>query len=78
MLGTLGADNTDPIEVMVFFITLAYIALSIDASGAYTALRHCHLLTRQDSSDFLHSRCSEPAASMDIVYTSTSTSFSLA
>ncbi|KAL6798411.1 hypothetical protein J3E68DRAFT_399721 [Trichoderma sp. SZMC 28012] len=31
--GTLGADNIAPIDVMAFFITLAYIAISIDASG---------------------------------------------
>ncbi|KAK3998100.1 putative arsenite efflux transporter ArsB-like protein [Cladorrhinum sp. PSN332] len=31
--GTLGADNIEPIDIMVFFITLAYIAISIDASG---------------------------------------------
>ncbi|KAK4168467.1 putative arsenite efflux transporter ArsB-like protein [Cladorrhinum sp. PSN259] len=31
--GTLGADHIEPIDIMVFFITLAYIAISIDASG---------------------------------------------
>ncbi|KAK4228709.1 putative arsenite efflux transporter ArsB-like protein [Podospora fimiseda] len=31
--GTLGADNIEPIDIMAFFITLAYIAISIDASG---------------------------------------------
>ncbi|PCD42261.1 hypothetical protein AU210_004791 [Fusarium oxysporum f. sp. radicis-cucumerinum] len=31
--GTIGADNIHPIDIMVFFITLAYIAISIDASG---------------------------------------------
>ncbi|KAK4199313.1 putative arsenite efflux transporter ArsB-like protein [Triangularia verruculosa] len=31
--GTLGADHIHPIDIMVFFITLAYIAISIDASG---------------------------------------------
>ncbi|KAL2862806.1 putative arsenite efflux transporter ArsB-like [Aspergillus lucknowensis] len=31
--GTLGADNISPIDIMVFFLTLAYIAISIDASG---------------------------------------------
>ncbi|KAF2173481.1 hypothetical protein M409DRAFT_15762 [Zasmidium cellare ATCC 36951] len=31
--GTVGADSIHPIDVMVFFITLAYIAISIDASG---------------------------------------------
>ncbi|MCJ1311279.1 hypothetical protein MMC25_004950 [Agyrium rufum] len=31
--GTLGADNIIPIDIMAFFITLAYIAISIDASG---------------------------------------------
>ncbi|KAK4186398.1 putative arsenite efflux transporter ArsB-like protein [Podospora australis] len=31
--GTVGADDIHPIDIMVFFITLAYIAISIDASG---------------------------------------------
>ncbi|KAF4338677.1 arsenite efflux transporter like [Fusarium beomiforme] len=31
--GTIGADNIHPIDIMIFFITLAYIAISIDASG---------------------------------------------
>jgi Na+/H+ antiporter NhaD/arsenite permease-like protein len=31
--GTVGADNISPLSIMVFFITLAYIAISIDASG---------------------------------------------
>lgn len=31
--GTIGADNISPLDIMVFFITLAYIAISIDASG---------------------------------------------
>ncbi|RSL53981.1 hypothetical protein CEP51_014787 [Fusarium floridanum] len=31
--GTIGAHNIEPIDIMVFFITLAYIAISIDASG---------------------------------------------
>jgi hypothetical protein len=31
--GTLGADHISPIDIMAFFITLAYIAISIDASG---------------------------------------------
>lgn len=31
--GTLGAGNIHPLEIMVFFLTLAYIAISIDASG---------------------------------------------
>ncbi|KAG5809594.1 hypothetical protein H9Q74_007017 [Fusarium xylarioides] len=31
--GAIGADNIHPIDIMVFFITLAYIAISIDASG---------------------------------------------
>ncbi|KAL7936556.1 hypothetical protein V8C35DRAFT_295816 [Trichoderma chlorosporum] len=39
--GTIGADNIAPIDVMAFFITLAYIAISIDASGIirYLAFR---------------------------------------
>jgi Na+/H+ antiporter NhaD/arsenite permease-like protein len=31
--GTLGADNIVPIDIMAFFLALAYIAISIDASG---------------------------------------------
>ncbi|KAL4780093.1 hypothetical protein BJX76DRAFT_364612 [Aspergillus varians] len=31
--GTIEADNISPIDIMVFFLTLAYIAISIDASG---------------------------------------------
>jgi Na+/H+ antiporter NhaD/arsenite permease-like protein len=31
--GTIGADSISPIDIMVFFLTLAYIAISIDASG---------------------------------------------
>ncbi|KKA29243.1 hypothetical protein TD95_002040 [Thielaviopsis punctulata] len=31
--GTIGADHISPIDIMVFFISLAYIAISIDASG---------------------------------------------
>ena len=31
--GTVGTDNISPIEIMAFFLTLAYIAISIDASG---------------------------------------------
>lgn len=31
--GTIGANNIFPLDIMVFFITLAYIAISIDASG---------------------------------------------
>ncbi|KAF2093419.1 putative arsenite efflux transporter ArsB-like protein [Rhizodiscina lignyota] len=31
--GTIGANNISPIDIMVFFISLAYIAISIDASG---------------------------------------------
>ena len=31
--GTVGAFNISPIDIMVFFLTLAYIAMSIDASG---------------------------------------------
>ncbi|KAK7968015.1 uncharacterized protein PG986_002292 [Apiospora aurea] len=31
--GTISSDNIQPIDIMVFFITLAYIAISIDASG---------------------------------------------
>lgn len=31
--GTIGADNIQPIDIMAFFLTLAYIAISLDASG---------------------------------------------
>lgn len=31
--GTLGADNIVPIDIIAFFLALAYIAISIDASG---------------------------------------------
>jgi Na+/H+ antiporter NhaD/arsenite permease-like protein len=31
--GTVGTDNIFPIDIMAFFITLAYIAISLDASG---------------------------------------------
>lgn len=31
--GTIGAESIHPLDIMVFFITLAYIAISIDASG---------------------------------------------
>jgi Na+/H+ antiporter NhaD/arsenite permease-like protein len=31
--GTLGANNISPLDIMGFFLTLAYIAISIDASG---------------------------------------------
>ncbi|KAK8033725.1 hypothetical protein PG991_003123 [Apiospora marii] len=34
--GTIGSDNIEPYDVMIFFITLAYIAISIDASGKST------------------------------------------
>lgn len=39
--GTVGSNNIQPIDIMVFFITLAYIAISIDASGLirYLAFR---------------------------------------
>ena len=31
--GTVGSENIKPYDIMIFFITLAYIAISIDASG---------------------------------------------
>jgi Na+/H+ antiporter NhaD/arsenite permease-like protein len=31
--GTIGANSISPIDIMLFFLTLAYIAISIDASG---------------------------------------------
>ncbi|KAK5169757.1 uncharacterized protein LTR77_005735 [Saxophila tyrrhenica] len=42
--GTVGADHIYPIDIMVFFITLAYIAISIDASGLIRWLAHKVLL----------------------------------
>ncbi|KAK7747440.1 hypothetical protein SLS53_001695 [Cytospora paraplurivora] len=39
--GTVGSNNIAPIDIMVFFLTLAYVAISIDASGLirYLAFR---------------------------------------
>ncbi|KAL5386691.1 hypothetical protein DPSP01_004055 [Paraphaeosphaeria sporulosa] len=39
--GTVGADNISPLDIMAFFLSLAYIAISIDASGLirYLAFR---------------------------------------
>ncbi|CAI6035186.1 unnamed protein product [Clonostachys chloroleuca] len=39
--GTIGTANISPLDIMIFFITLAYIAISIDASGLirYLALK---------------------------------------
>ncbi|KAK3303648.1 uncharacterized protein B0T15DRAFT_281461 [Chaetomium strumarium] len=39
--GTIGAHNISPLDIMLFFISLAYIAISIDASGIirYLAFR---------------------------------------
>lgn len=39
--GTVGSDNINPIDIMLFFLTLAYVAISIDASGLirYLAFR---------------------------------------
>ena len=31
--GTIGADHISPLDIMIFFLSLAYIAISIDASG---------------------------------------------
>jgi Na+/H+ antiporter NhaD/arsenite permease-like protein len=31
--GTIGSDSIEPYTIMIFFLTLAYIAISIDASG---------------------------------------------
>lgn len=31
--GTIGANNIAPYDIMIFFLTLAYIAISVDASG---------------------------------------------
>lgn len=39
--GTVGSNNINPIDIMLFFLTLAYVAISIDASGLirYLAFR---------------------------------------
>ncbi|OLN88029.1 Arsenical pump membrane protein [Colletotrichum chlorophyti] len=39
--GTIGRNGIHPLDIMIFFLTLAYIAISIDASGLirYLALR---------------------------------------
>lgn len=39
--GTVGAQNIAPYDIMIFFLTLAYIAISVDASGLirYLAFR---------------------------------------
>jgi len=39
--GTFGVENISPLDIMAFFLTLAYIAISIDASGLirYLALK---------------------------------------
>jgi len=39
--GTLGANSISPLDIMLFFLSLAYIAISIDASGLirYLAFR---------------------------------------
>ncbi|KAG9234296.1 hypothetical protein BJ875DRAFT_18564 [Amylocarpus encephaloides] len=43
--GTLGTEGISPIDIMIFFITLAYIAISIDASGLIRYLA-CKVLER--------------------------------
>jgi Na+/H+ antiporter NhaD/arsenite permease-like protein len=42
--GTIGTDYISPINIMLFFITLAYIAISIDASGLIRWLAYKVLL----------------------------------
>ncbi|KAK0655632.1 arsenical pump membrane protein-domain-containing protein [Cercophora newfieldiana] len=42
--GTLGTDHISPLDIMIFFITLAYIAISIDASGLIRWLAYKVLL----------------------------------
>ncbi|KAJ5279263.1 hypothetical protein N7478_004635 [Penicillium angulare] len=49
--GTLGAENISPIDIMVFFLTLAYIAISIDASGL---IRYLAFKVLQKSGDLGH------------------------
>ncbi|KAK8048154.1 hypothetical protein PG994_009884 [Apiospora phragmitis] len=46
--GTVGANSIDPIDVMLFFITLAYIALSLDAAGLIRYLA-CRVLKASKS-----------------------------
>ncbi|KAF2210210.1 hypothetical protein CERZMDRAFT_106858 [Cercospora zeae-maydis SCOH1-5] len=43
--GTVGANHIAPIDIMVFFLSLAYIALSIDASGTIRWLA-CRVLRK--------------------------------
>lgn len=38
--GIIGANNIAPYDIMLFFISLAYIALSIDASGLIRSLAY--------------------------------------
>ncbi|KAK0721115.1 hypothetical protein B0H67DRAFT_600367 [Lasiosphaeris hirsuta] len=42
--GTLGTDHISPLDIMLFFITLAYVAISIDASGLIRWLAYKVLL----------------------------------
>jgi Na+/H+ antiporter NhaD/arsenite permease-like protein len=42
--GTIGTDYISPIDIMLFFISLAYIAISIDASGLIRWLAYKVLL----------------------------------
>jgi Na+/H+ antiporter NhaD/arsenite permease-like protein len=42
--GTIGTDYISPIDIMLFFITLAYLAISIDASGLIRWLAYKVLL----------------------------------
>lgn len=49
--GTIGAHNISPIDIMVFFLTLAYIAISIDASGL---IRYLAFKVLQKSSEYGH------------------------
>lgn len=46
--GTVGADHIAPIDIMVFFLSLAYIAISIDATGL---IRWLSLKTLQRAGD---------------------------
>ena len=50
--GTIGTDHIYPIEVMAFFITLAYIAISLDASGLIRFLA-CWVLAKAGKSGHL-------------------------
>lgn len=83
--GTLGADNISPIDIMVFFLSLAYIAIRYAYFFLTPICRgvKTHTLTILDIalmlldwSDIWHSRCFSGAVTMVTDYSSTCTLFS--